>query len=147
MRRWLLSTQTRSCLRNAVEVAALFFHCATGDPKYLHCLAEAVPGDLGPGETHGDTGPLAGCECVERLFVQRISNRSAFFRVLHHPSRRTAVSLLTLITLLSSIVSALTDASRSHCDTHNLGAEPCISVPAGPLLSGMEPLHRSCSLP
>lgn len=37
-------------LSHTVKVMAFIFHCATGDPKYLHCLAEAVPGDLDLGE-------------------------------------------------------------------------------------------------
>lgn len=44
-----LDTHSNTYTR-AVKVMAYIFHCATGDPKYLHCLAEPLPEVLGLGE-------------------------------------------------------------------------------------------------
>lgn len=43
----LLDTHSNT---RAVKVMAYIFHCATGDPKYLHCLAEPLPEVSGLGE-------------------------------------------------------------------------------------------------
>lgn len=46
-----------------VKVMAFIFHCATGDRKYLHCLAEAVPGDFGLGEERAPITQRQGSNC------------------------------------------------------------------------------------
>lgn len=47
---YLCWTHTQTHVHTAVKVMAYIFHCATGDPKYLHCLAEPLPEVLGLGE-------------------------------------------------------------------------------------------------
>ena len=57
----------------AVKVTAFIFHCVTGDPKYLHCLAAAVPEDLGRGEQRAPItqrrSSTSSSEYVPCLFV------------------------------------------------------------------------------